>query len=90
MPIRTVAASLTVRIGVLLAMGSALGGCASNGAAGSGSCACGIVWNCTDILPSLAVFGLEMCGIEISRRTYTAAARALLPAIKDAQLMSAA
>jgi hypothetical protein len=51
---------------------------------------CGIVWNCSDILPSLAVFGLEMCGIEISRRTYAAAARALLPAIKDAQLTRAA
>lgn len=52
--------------------------------------ACGIVWNCSDILPHLAVVGLDMCGIEISRRTYAAAARALLPAIKDAQLTRAA
>ena len=40
MPIRTIIASLTVRIVLLLAMGCGLGGCASNGAAGgSGSLA---------------------------------------------------
>jgi hypothetical protein len=37
MPIRIVAARLTVRVALLLALGSGLGGCASNGAAGSGS-----------------------------------------------------
>ena len=45
--------------------------------------ACGIVWNCSDILPSGAVNSLEWCGIDLSRRTYAAAARAMLAAIKD-------
>jgi hypothetical protein len=39
--------------------------------------ACGIVWNCSDILPSGAVSTFDQCGIEINRRTYAAAARAL-------------
>ena len=37
--------------------------------------ACGIVWNCSDILPSGAVDTLDGCGIDLSRRTYAAAAR---------------
>ena len=45
--------------------------------------ACGIVWNCSDILPSGAVDSCESCGIELGRRTYAPAARALLAAIKD-------
>jgi hypothetical protein len=45
--------------------------------------ACGIVWNCSDVLPSDAVDTLDMCGIELSRRTYAAAARELLYAIKN-------
>jgi hypothetical protein len=45
--------------------------------------ACEMVWNCSDILPSGAVDSLDQCGLELSRRTYAAAARALLPAIKD-------
>lgn len=45
--------------------------------------ACGIVWNCSDILPSGAVSTFDQCGIEINRRTYAAAARAMLAAIKD-------
>ena len=39
--------------------------------------ACGIVWNCSDILPNGAVDTLDGCGIDLSRRTYAAAARAL-------------
>ena len=46
--------------------------------------ACGIVWNCSDILPSGAVSTVEGCGIDLSRRTYAAAARALSVAIKNA------
>jgi hypothetical protein len=46
--------------------------------------ACGIVWNCSDILPSGAVDTLDGCGIDLSRRTYAAAARALSVAIKNA------
>lgn len=43
--------------------------------------ACGLVWNCTDVLPGdyaryLADFGLQ-------RQTYAAAARTILAAIKD-------
>jgi hypothetical protein len=45
--------------------------------------ACGIVWNCSDILPSGAVDTLDQCEIELSRRTYAAAARALSVTIKD-------
>jgi hypothetical protein len=45
--------------------------------------ACGIVWNCSDILPSGAVDALDQCGIELNRRTYAAAARALSAAIKE-------
>ena len=45
--------------------------------------ACGIVWNCSDILPSGAVSTFDQRGIEINRRTYAAAARAMLAAIKD-------
>ena len=44
--------------------------------------ACGIVWNCSDILPSGAVSTLDNCGIELNRRTYAAAARELLWHIK--------
>ena len=39
--------------------------------------ACEIVWNCSDILPSGAVDTLEGFGIDLSRRTYAAASRAL-------------
>jgi hypothetical protein len=45
--------------------------------------ACGMVWNCSDILPSGAVNTLDECGLELGRRTYAAAARTLLTAIKD-------
>ena len=45
--------------------------------------ACGLVWNCTDIVPSLAFGTLEDCGIECSRQTYAAAARALKFAIAN-------
>jgi hypothetical protein len=45
--------------------------------------ACGMVWNCSDILSSGAVDSLDGCGLELSRRTYAAAARALLPVIKE-------
>jgi hypothetical protein len=52
--------------------------------------ACSIVWNCSDILPHDAVSTLVNCGIELSRRTYAAAARTLSAAIKDAQQTRAA
>jgi hypothetical protein len=45
--------------------------------------ACGMVWNCSDILPSGAVASVDGCGLELNRRTYAAAAGALLPAIKE-------
>jgi hypothetical protein len=44
--------------------------------------ACGLVWNCTDILPSSEVSALGLCGIEMKTRTYAAAAHSLLEAIK--------
>jgi hypothetical protein len=44
--------------------------------------ACGLLWNCTDILPSGDVSALELRGIELKTRTYAAAAHALLEAIK--------
>jgi len=40
--------------------------------------ACGLVWNCTDILPSSAWDDLIDADILPGRRTYAAAARALL------------
>jgi hypothetical protein len=36
--------------------------------------ASGIVWNCSDILPSGAVDALDQWGIELSRRTYAVSA----------------
>jgi len=39
------------------------------------------VWNCSDVLPSLAVAALEDAGIEIGRRTYAAAARSMTRAM---------
>jgi hypothetical protein len=47
--------------------------------------ACGIVWNCTDILPGTDFDALGYCGIQPKRRTYAAAAHALLDAIKEAR-----
>ena len=38
--------------------------------------ACGLVWNCTDILPGIDFGLLVDCGVEPKSRTYAAAARA--------------
>jgi hypothetical protein len=46
--------------------------------------ACGLLWNCTDILPYRSLQDLRDCGIEIGRQTYAAAAQAMLDAIKKA------
>jgi hypothetical protein len=40
--------------------------------------ACGLVWNCSDILPSDARDTLEDVGLDVKRWTYAAAARAML------------
>jgi hypothetical protein len=45
--------------------------------------ACGLVWNCTDILPGTDYQSLQDCGIEPKRQTYAGAAHALLKAIKE-------
>ena len=45
--------------------------------------ACGLVWNCTDILPRLAVSQLEDVGVEFKRLTYAAAAHAMLESIRS-------
>ena len=39
--------------------------------------ACGLLWNCSDILPNLVVSQLVDCNVTITRVTYAAAARAL-------------
>lgn len=44
--------------------------------------ACGLLWNCTDILPELDVSALALCGTDLQTTTYAAAAHALLEAIK--------
>jgi len=44
---------------------------------------CGLLWNCTDILPSGEVSELEYRGIELRTNTYAAAARAMKSAIED-------
>ena len=45
--------------------------------------ACGLVWNCTDVLPGHAYDALtRRCELAIQRQTYAAAARGLLAALK--------
>lgn len=38
---------------------------------------CGMLWNCSDIIPGDAFDTLEGCGVDVHRRTYAACARAL-------------
>jgi hypothetical protein len=45
--------------------------------------ACGIVWNCSDILPGSPFDTLVNCGLQLKRRTYAAAARAMSEVIKE-------
>ena len=45
--------------------------------------ACGILWNCKDILPGEDFQMLKDCGVEPKRQTYAAAAHAMLEAIKE-------
>jgi hypothetical protein len=45
--------------------------------------ACGLVWNCTDILPGPWDDRLVGEGLPMKRRTYAAAARAMLDNIKQ-------
>jgi hypothetical protein len=45
--------------------------------------ACGLLWNCTDILPGTAFDGLEWCGVSPKPRTYAAAARAMKREIEE-------
>jgi hypothetical protein len=44
--------------------------------------ACGLLWNCSDILPRSDFDYLGYCNIEPKRQTYAAAARAMLESIK--------
>jgi hypothetical protein len=44
--------------------------------------ACGLVWNCTDIVPGDLVDALCAEGLEIKRRTYAGCARAIVENIK--------
>jgi hypothetical protein len=44
--------------------------------------ACGMVWNCTDILPGGAIEALTGSGVEPKSRTYAASARALRSRLK--------
>jgi hypothetical protein len=45
--------------------------------------ACGLLWNCTDILPGREFDAVIDCKLEPQRRTYAAVARAIAAAIKD-------
>ena len=47
--------------------------------------ACGLLWNCTDILPGGAFQDLEYAGVELKRQTYAAAAHAMLEKTATAQ-----
>lgn len=38
---------------------------------------CGMLWNCTDIIPGGAFDDLIGCGLDINRRIYAACARAM-------------
>lgn len=44
--------------------------------------ACGLVWNCSDILPRDALSNLELCDVDIPRQTYASAARAMAAEIE--------
>ena len=44
--------------------------------------ACGLVWNCTDIVPGHLFDALCDAGLDIKQRTYAACARAIAEAIK--------
>jgi hypothetical protein len=51
--------------------------------------ACGLVWNCTDILPGAAFATIaEDLALPVHSRTYAAAARALLADLKEANVDS--
>ena len=39
--------------------------------------ACGLLWNCADVLPGWAFDQLVGCGLDVRRQTYAAAARAM-------------
>ena len=45
--------------------------------------ACGLLWNCRDILPGIDYKWLKDCGVEMQRQTYAAAAHGMLRAIKE-------
>ena len=47
---------------------------------------CGLVWNCTDILPGCWFQELQDCGLDLKRRTYAAAARAIKEACRIQRL----
>jgi hypothetical protein len=44
--------------------------------------ACGLVWNCTDIVPGELVAALRTEGLDIKRPTYAACARAIIDNMK--------
>ena len=46
--------------------------------------ACGLVWNCRDIIPGIDFQSLLDCDLDIKRQTYAACARAMHTAIKRA------
>lgn len=43
---------------------------------------CGLLWNCTDYLPNVEIYGLELIGIE-GCRTYSQAARAIRAELRE-------
>lgn len=45
--------------------------------------ACGMVWNCRDIMPGVDYRQLLDCGMDIKRQTYAACARAMMQRIKS-------
>jgi hypothetical protein len=48
--------------------------------------ACGLLWNCNDVLPHQAVSTCEEAHLPLGRRTYAAAARAMHASIKKADV----
>lgn len=56
------------------------------------SSVCGLVWNCSDILPSLAMSTVEMTDLDdlVKRRTYASVARAILARMRERHLAVAA
>ena len=49
---------------------------------------CGMLWNCTDIIPGLVFDTLADCGLDVGRRTYAACAQAMKAEIERSKAVA--